>query len=202
MTDDLPDLPDIPEEAFITDPSQFEALSSSMRIRILKVCDEPLTVRQIADRLAVPVTRLYYHINLLSDAGFLEVVHTRKSGARIEKLYRIAGRSITPGPELIERVEDVGAAAKAMAAIVIEPSRIEAEAALTSRFKGDERRVDLGRSLAVLAPNQVDELGSRLSDLVRTFMVGRQDSDDPDAREYAFTYTLLPSNLEQSNSAG
>ena len=114
MTTDLPDLPAIPEEAFITDPSQFESLKSPTRIRILKLCSEPLSVRQIAELLEVPATRLYYHVNLLEDAGFLQVVHTRKSGARIEKLYRVAGETITPGPELVDNVDDVDEAAEAL----------------------------------------------------------------------------------------
>ena len=37
MTDDLPELPDLPDEVFITDPSQFEALSSGLRMRILQL---------------------------------------------------------------------------------------------------------------------------------------------------------------------
>jgi DNA-binding transcriptional ArsR family regulator len=196
MPDDLPDLPEIPSETFITDPSQFEALTSPVRMRILKLCDEPLSVRVIAQRLDMPVTSLYYHMNLLEDAGFLQIVHTRKSGARMEKIYRIAGRTITPGPELLANIEDTTAAAKAMTAIVVEPARAESEHALQKRFEGDEQRMDLRRTMAVLNPAQVDELGSRIRGLVDELMAGRQESDDPEARAYAFTYTLLPSELE------
>ncbi len=193
MAVDLPDLPEIPEEAFITSPSQFESLSSPTRIRILKLCHEPLSVRQIAERLGVPVTRLYYHVNLLEDAGFLHVVHTRKSGARIEKLYRVAGQTITPGPELIDNVDDVDAAARALTSIVIEPARIEAEQALVKRLEGEEQSMDLGRTVASLTPDEVEELASRLRAIVTDFMAGRQDSDSPDTLEYTLTYALLPS---------
>jgi len=193
MTTDLPDLPPIPEEAFITSPSQFESLSSPMRIRILKLCNEPLSVRQIAERLGVPTTRLYYHVNLLEEAEFLDVVHTRKSGARIEKLYRIAGHSITPGPELIDNVDDVDAAAKALISIVIEPARIEAEQAISKRLEGGDQPVDLARTVASLTPDEVEDLATRLKDIVTDFMAGKQDSDDPDTAEYSLTYALLPS---------
>jgi DNA-binding transcriptional ArsR family regulator len=192
----LDDLPEIPDDAFITDPSQFEALASPVRMRSLKLCHEPLSVREVAQRLDMPVTSLYYHVNLLEDAGFLQIVHTRKSGARIEKVYRVAGRSITPGPELLANIEDTAAAAKAMTAIVIEPARAESEHALQKRFEGHEQRMGLGRTLAVLTPTQVDELGSRIRDFIDEFMGGEQESDDPEARRYAFTYTLLPSELD------
>jgi predicted ArsR family transcriptional regulator len=196
MADDLPDLPEIPDEAFITDPSQFEALTSALRMRILKLCHEPSSVREIAERLDMPVTRLYYHVNLLDDAGFLQVVHTRKSGARTEKIYRVAGQTIRPGPEMLANIQDARAAAKAVTAIVIEPARAETEDALQKRFEGHEQPIDLGRTMAFLAPAQIEELGSRLRDLVDEFMAGQQESDDPEARGYAFTYTLLPSDLE------
>lgn len=194
MTVDLPDLPEIPEEAFITDPSQFESLSSPTRIRILKLCHEPLSVRQIAERFGVPTTRLYYHVNLLEDAGFLDVVHTRKSGARIEKLYRVAGESITPGPELIDNVDDVEAAAKALISIVIEPARIEAEQAIAKRLEGGEQPVDLGRTVASLTPDEAEALASKLRAIVAEFMAGKRDSDNPDTAEYSLTYALLPSD--------
>ena len=192
----MPDnLLEIPDAVFITDPSQFEALTSPVRMRILTLCQDPLSVREVAERLDTPATSLYYHMNLLHDAGFLQIVHTRKSGARIEKVYRIAGRTITPGPELLANIEHPKAAARAMTAIVIEPARAESEHALEKRFAGHEQRIDMGRTMAVLTPAQVDELGSRIRDLVNEFMVGHQASDDPESREYAFTYTLLPSEL-------
>jgi DNA-binding transcriptional ArsR family regulator len=192
LIDDLPELPEIPEEAFITDPSQFESLSSPTRIRILKVCIDPSSVRQIADRLGVPPTRLYYHVNLLEDAGFLQVVHTRKSGARIEKLYRVAGKSITPGPELIHNVDDIEAAAKALASIVIEPARVETEHVLAKRLEGEEQSWDLARTFAYLTPDEFEEIASKLRAIVTEHMAGKLDPNNPESSEYSLTYALLP----------
>ena len=194
MTDSLPDLPALPDEVFITDPSQFEALSSSLRMRILQLCRQPSSVREIAERLDMPVTRLYYHTNLLADAGFIEVVHTRKSGARLEKIYRVAGRAITPGAELLTSVENPGAAAKALAAIVLEPARAETEDALQQRFEGNEQPMHLGRALAILTPAQIEEVESRLSTLIAECLTSEPSPNDGEASPYAFTYTLVPTD--------
>jgi predicted ArsR family transcriptional regulator len=191
MRDDLPELPPIPEEVLVSDPSQFEALSSSVRMRILSTCHIPRSVREIAEDLDVPVTRLYYHVNLLDDCGFLEVVHTRKSGARLEKLYRATGRRITPGPDLLDNVDDPGAAARIMAAIVFEPARAETERALERRLEGEGQSANFGRAISRLTPAQLEEVTSRLEDLVGSF-VGEDDHDDEAAREYTFTFTLVP----------
>jgi len=47
---------------------------------------EPSTARDLAQNLDVPVTRLYYHLNLLLEVGVIEVVETRKSGAMLQRL--------------------------------------------------------------------------------------------------------------------
>jgi DNA-binding transcriptional ArsR family regulator len=164
-------------------------------MRILQLCRQPSSVREIAERLGMPVTRLYYHTNLLEDAGFIEVVHTRKSGARIEKIYRVAGQTITPGPELLANVEDAGTAAKALAAIVVEPARAETEDALQRRFEGNEQLMHIGRAIAILTPAQIEDIESRISALIAECLIVEPNLDDPQARGYAFTYTLVPTDL-------
>jgi len=192
MTDDLPDLPDVPDQTFVTDPSQFEALASGLRVRILGLCRQPSSVREISERLGMPVTRLYYHTNLLEEAGFIEVVHTRKSGARIEKIYRVTGKTITPGPEMLANVEDAGAVAKALAAMVLVPARAETEDAFQRRFEGNEQRMHVGRAIAWLTEAEIEDIESRISALIAEYMTGELDLDDPQASGYAFTYTLVP----------
>lgn len=194
LPDDLPDLPEIPDEVFISSPSQFETLSSGLRMRILSLSRDPLSVRELAERLEMPVTSLYYHVNLLEADGFLEIVHTRKSGARLEKVYRVAGRTISPGPDLLDSVGDAAAAAKALTAIVIEPARAETEDALRKRFEGNEQRISLGRMMAVLTPDQLESLEAQIEDLIATFVNNESSADDPEAREYSFTHTLVPAD--------
>ena len=195
MTDNLPDLPDVPDQTFITDPSQFEALTSGLRVRILGLCRQPSSVREIAERLGMPVTRLYYHTNLLADAGFIEVVHTRKSGARIEKIYRATGHTITPGPEMLTNVKDAGTTAKALTAMVLEPARAETQDAFQRRFEGNEQRMHVGRAVAILTTAEVEDIESRISALIAEYLTGELNLDDPQARVYAFTYTLVPTDL-------
>ncbi len=189
----LPDLPEIPAETHINTEEQLEALRSPVRMRILMAARKPRSVREIAEKLDKPVTRLYYHINLLHEVGFLEVVHSRKSGARIEKLYRVAGKSIVVGPELAENAADPATAARALTSVVLEPAVLEAETALATRIGGDsEERIDLGRSMGAFTPEEAVEIAEKIETLVRDHFADRQESDDPDAREYAFTYTFLP----------
>lgn len=190
MNDDLPELPELPEATPVSTRRQLKALESPVRMRILALCKRPMSVRAMAERLEVPKTTLYYHVDLLEDAGFVEVVHVRKSGARLERIYRVTGRAIVHDADMASQLGDPIDASRAMVAVVLEPTRVEAESALADHLQGGSRLFYLGRDQASLTDTDAAEFRRRLADLVREWFVERDAGDDPDARPYAVTYAL------------
>ena len=184
----------IPETALINTRQQVDALAGKMRMRVMKAAAEPRSVREIAEALGVPTTRLYYHVNMLEEAGFLDVVETRKSGARIEKIYRVAAKSFRAGPDLADNVGDVAEAASALTGLVIDGTRVEAESALAHRLSGGELRADLGRTQGNLTQAQVVELSERIEAILKEVVA--TETDDPEARPYSFTFILVPTEIE------
>ena len=85
-----------------TDPAELDAdaraLASTVRLRILRLClDEPLTNREIADRLAKNPATVLHHVRTLVDRGFLAADPVRR-GARgsrevPDRATRKAGRA-------------------------------------------------------------------------------------------------------------
>jgi DNA-binding transcriptional ArsR family regulator len=74
---------------------QAKAASHPLRLRILRLCgQQPMTNKQLADRLDRQPGTTLYHVRLLVEAGLLEPapVRTGSSGA-LEKPYRSTGRS-------------------------------------------------------------------------------------------------------------
>ncbi len=74
---------------------QAKAASHPLRLRILRLCgQQPMTNKQLADRLNTQPGTTLYHVRLLVEAGLLEPapVRTGTSGA-LEKPYRTAGQS-------------------------------------------------------------------------------------------------------------
>lgn len=74
---------------------QAKAASHPLRLRILRLCgQQPLTNKQLADRLSSQPGTTLYHVRLLVEAGLLEPapVRTGTSGA-LEKPYRSTGQS-------------------------------------------------------------------------------------------------------------
>jgi DNA-binding transcriptional ArsR family regulator len=74
---------------------QAKAASHPLRLRILRLCGlQPMTNKQLADRLGSQPGTTLYHVRLLVEAGLLEPapIRTGTSGA-LEKPYRSTGRS-------------------------------------------------------------------------------------------------------------
>ena len=89
----MPEIDDDPD-------ADARALASTVRIRILRLClDEPLTNREIAERLGRNPASVLHHVRTLVDRGFLAAEPARRGarGAR-EVPYRATRRSWrTPG---------------------------------------------------------------------------------------------------------
>lgn len=83
------------------------ALASTLRLRILRLClDEPLTNREIADRLDRNPATVLHHVRTLVDRGFLAAEPVRRGarGSR-EVPYRATGKSWrTPGAPGMSRI--------------------------------------------------------------------------------------------------
>lgn len=85
-----------PERRLATDAER-RALASVVRLRILRMClYEPLTNRQLADRLHMNPATTLHHVRTLADLGFLVAgeVQRGRRGAR-EIPYRATGKSWT-----------------------------------------------------------------------------------------------------------
>ncbi len=77
--------------------AQAKALSSPVRLRILRLClDDELTNQQLAKRLDVDPSTMLYHARILVESGFLEGVPPRRNATgALEKPYRSTGLSWT-----------------------------------------------------------------------------------------------------------
>jgi predicted transcriptional regulator len=76
-------------------PAQIKALANSLRVRILRLCnDREWTNKQLAERLERDPATILHHLRLLVDAGLIESTGVRKGpNGAYEKPYRSTGRS-------------------------------------------------------------------------------------------------------------
>jgi DNA-binding transcriptional ArsR family regulator len=176
----------------IRDVRVLEILNNPLRLRILYQLMEPRSAAEVALALEVPVTRLYYHLNLLLEVGVIEVVETRKKGAMTLRLYRTVATRFEPVPALIENTVDKDRLLRAAVGAVLDGARIDAMAGLTGIFAGgspsDDPRGTLGRSVVPMTEKAAREFVARLDALVDE-MTGMEAED---GEEYAFSFVFFP----------
>lgn len=91
----------------VPDAAQVEilkALAAPSRLRIMYALEvgrrEPrvMSVKELAEELGEPQTRLYRHVKVLESAGLIEVAATRMVSGIMEQRYRAVRRDLQLGP--------------------------------------------------------------------------------------------------------
>jgi len=179
-------------EMLIGDLETFQLLLERLRMSILQLLlHRALPVRTLAEELGVPVTRLYYHVNLLEDAGIITVVDVRKAGAMMQKVYRASAYDYRPASDLVESAENPAEAARLAVTMVLNSARTDAERVLAERFadpEGEHRtKGALARSMLRMSPDQVEELSAKILELVDQYQ-----TPDAEGDLVGLTFLLFP----------
>jgi DNA-binding transcriptional ArsR family regulator len=97
-----PQLNFVPAESYmVTDLETLKVLADPLRLRIRELMGKPTTVKQVAAKLDLPATKLYYHINLLEKHGLIVLVDTRLVSGIIEKHYQVAAHNVRVAKHLL-----------------------------------------------------------------------------------------------------
>jgi DNA-binding transcriptional ArsR family regulator len=104
----------------IPDAAQVEilkALAAPTRLRIMYALEvggrQPrvMSVKELAEELDEPQTRLYRHVKVLESAGLIEVAATRMVSGILEQRYQATNRNLQLGPGLVRAAPDAAEAA-------------------------------------------------------------------------------------------
>ncbi len=79
-------------------PEQLKALADPLRQSLLEQFCAPATIKQAAAKLAVPVTRLYHHVDQLLAAGLIRVAREEKRRAVSERFFQAVARRFAVSP--------------------------------------------------------------------------------------------------------
>jgi DNA-binding transcriptional ArsR family regulator len=105
---------ELADEVHADTPERLKALGDPLRLTIVDlVLERAMTVTELAERVGRPKGSVAHHVNVLVDAGILQVVRTRKIRATEERFYGRVGRTIVfhehegPVPFLDDVVRDI-----------------------------------------------------------------------------------------------
>src|SRR5207247_8449485 len=95
---------DLADRIALTSPSQVKAISHPLRTTILGLLHErAATVTELSVALRRPKSTVAHHVKVLSEAGLVQVVRTRRVRAIEERFYGRTARMFYVG---VERSED------------------------------------------------------------------------------------------------
>ncbi|MBC7811611.1 MAG: helix-turn-helix domain-containing protein [Burkholderiales bacterium] len=109
MTDSNSPYPAPDDVFFVNNLDTLKVLADRLRMRVLALLGhDSLTVKEMAKRLSLTPTKLYYHVNLLEEHGLIRVVDTRIVSGIIEKRYQTSARSIRTSAGLLSPTSPTG----------------------------------------------------------------------------------------------
>lgn len=89
----------------VSDGRQAQALLHPLRMRILKLAQQPASATEIAGRLRLPRQRVNYHVRRLAERGLLRRAGRQRKRNMVEQRYLATARSFLLVPELLGSLE-------------------------------------------------------------------------------------------------
>lgn len=203
----MPESQDIPDVQLIG-PAELRLLKDPLREGIVHATvNQTQTAGALAARLGVPVTRLYYHLDLLVRHGLLRVDRIRRVNGLRERHYRACARQLRLDRAAFSSPVAGDAALESILEHVFDQARLDiARAAGAGRIATDAP-FDAGNGLVawrmVLALDAAERrrwarrLRRLYDDLER--LAQRGGDGHADRQLYAVTLALYPSNPDPAS---
>ncbi len=203
--------PFIPAEEYVIDNLEtLKVLADPLRLNIVEYLREPSTVKEVAEKIDRPPTKLYYHFNLLEKHNIIKMVDTRLVSGIVEKhyqaaafRYRLARGLLSPKDEQFDENLEVMLNGIFRSAFEdVRESFIKGSIGIPEDDDDPQtpphRRMVLQQSRASLAPERAEEFYEKLRGLLDEYGFTQRDIDTaaPDKRLYKLTLLLHPSSRD------
>lgn len=195
------------DEIVIDDLETLKVLADPLRLRIRELMTEPTTVKQVAEALGIPPTKLYYHINLLEKHNLIVVVDTRIVSGIIEKHYQIAARSVRVARHLLSPGSKEGDASLLLTiGSIFEDTKNDLLQSVndgTAHLDAERNSAQVHTSRLLLTEGEAQDLTRRFNELIEEFKqksrTHQQQKDADTARYYKMLLALFPTSRQQSS---
>ena len=188
-----------PKSFRIKDLETLRALSDPLRMQIVELLSEKMTVKQVAEKLGLAPSKLYYHFNTLEKLGLIEVAETHMVANMVEKVYSSNADMVDVDPSLFSfSKEGENESLNLAVSSTIDATRDDLVRSLQARQfqleQGAEeqpRRIIINRLISRLPEERVAEFQDRLVALLKEF--DDENDSSSDLQPYALTVAFYPS---------
>jgi DNA-binding transcriptional ArsR family regulator len=189
-------------EFIINDFETLKVMADPVRAQIFELLvQDAQTVAQVAEKLGLAASKLYYHFGLLEKAGLIQVVATRQVRNMVEKDYRATADTVDVAPSLLNFNTSEGREnLQAMLAATLDSTREDILRSVQARIldleRGEaprERRLLLTRETSRISGARAEAFQQRLAALVQEFAAADGEDDPAEMHAYAMTIALYPS---------
>ena len=185
----------------VSDLETLRAIADPLRVQILELMEgQTLTVKQVAEKLGLAPSKLYYHFGALEKLGLIEVAKTRMVSNMQEKTYTSAADTLNVDPELFRfSKEGDNEPMNILLSSTIDATREDLLRSMQARQfqleQGAEetpRRVIINRVVSSVSEKRIAEFQERLVNLITEFEEEDKNSKSTD-QPYALTVAFYPS---------
>ncbi len=185
----------------IDDPDVVRLIGDPLRLKLLELLrQQPRTVKELAETLDVPRTRLYHHINLLEEHDLIAVDETRVVSGIIEKRYRATAYRLSIDKRLLGASAEGQSALDAFLSLVLDEVVSEVQRAIAAglidvdRVHEDvyaPRRLVIGRQWLRLNDGQVARFEEVFREMMEEFEPSTVFHPDATAHDDGTLYEFL-----------
>ena len=185
----------------VADLETLRAIADPLRVQIMELLEgQSLTVKQVAEKLGLAPSKLYYHFGALEKLNFIEVAETRMVANMLEKTYRSAADILDVDPALFKFNKDGdNEPINILLSSTIDATREDLLRSMQARqFQLDQgaeetpRRVIVNRVVSSVSEKRIEEFQERLLKLIQEFEAEDKTSKPAD-QPYALTVAFYPS---------
>ncbi len=194
------------EEFKITDLDSLKAVTHPLRLQLLELLKQAQTVKELAMELDMPPTKLYYHVNLLEEKGFIQVVDTQIISGIIEKQYQAVAHYYIIDDDMLATTPDEGQV-NAFLRSFFKMAQREFQESIRAglvdlKEKGQPQKGSLLRINFHLSEEEARGLYRRLDALLQEYeTLSRTNETDPQNQLYNLTLAFFPVHYPAKTSA-
>ena len=174
---------------------QLKIFADPLRQQLLQAfCCNPSTVKQVAEQMGEKPTRLYHHVDLLEQNGFLEIVETKQVRGTVEKTYQTVARKIIVDHAMVGSLEEEADEPefKKIVMNALQACLVDARDNLDEEFLQSKHQtaVVIAQAKVQMTPTQLKVFEEKLDTLLKE--INTLEHGDEEQTAYSFTAACFP----------